>query len=144
MSQSFWETEVGEEVHPEQQVAEPHAEIQQPEYQAQPEEPHYEQAEEQHHEQAAEPVADSGALAVSGDEFSALEERILRTVNLLKRERSARAEAEERAAKAEAQLHEQAPLMEHFEKELNVLRAERDHVRQRVERLLSQLDALEL
>jgi hypothetical protein len=80
----------------------------------------------------------------SGDEFSALEERILRTVNLLKRERSARAEAEERAAKAEAQLHEQAPLMEHFEKELNVLRAERDHVRQRVERLLSQLDALEL
>jgi hypothetical protein len=66
------------------------------------------------HEQAAEPVADSGALAVSGDEFSALEERILRTVNLVKRERSARAEAEERAAKAEAQLHEQAPLMEHF------------------------------
>ena len=62
----------------------------------------------------------------------------------MKRERSARAEAEERAAKAEAQLHEQAPLMEHFEKELNVLRAERDHVRQRVERLLSQLDALEL
>jgi septal ring factor EnvC (AmiA/AmiB activator) len=143
MSQSFWETEVGEEVQPEQQVAEPQAEMQQmPEQQTQPEEPHHEPVAER--EPAAEPVADSGALAVSGDEFSALEERILRTVSMLKRERSARAEAEERAAKAEAQLHEQAPLMEHFEKELNVLRAERDHVRQRVERLLSQLDALEL
>ena len=35
-------------------------------------------------------------------------------------------------------------MMEHLEKEVNVLRAERDHVRQRVERLLTQLDALEL
>jgi hypothetical protein len=148
MSQSFWETEVGEDVHTEHPVAEPEAEMQQPEYQPQPEEPHSKQTAAQElaaeHEPAAEPVADSGALAVSGDEFSALEERILRTVNLLKRERLIRTEAEERAAKAEAQLHEQAPLMEHLQKELNVLRAERDHVRQRVERLLSQLDALEL
>ncbi len=143
MSQTFWETEVQEEMHTEQPDTEPRGEIQQtPEYQAQPEEAYYEPAAE--HESAAEPVADSGALAVSGDEFSALEERILRTVNLLKRERHTRAEAEERAAKAETQLHEQAPLMENLQKELNVLRAERDHVRQRVERLLSQLDALEL
>jgi hypothetical protein len=142
MSQSFWETEVAEELHTEQPVVEPQAEIQLPEHQAQSEEPHPEPAAE--HEPAAEPVADSGALAVSGDEFSALEERILRTVSLLKRERSARAEAEERAAKAEAQLREQAPLVEGLQKELNGLRAERDHVRQRVERLLSQLDALEL
>ncbi len=136
MSQTFWETEVAEELHTEQPNMEPQAEIQLPE--------HHPQAEEPHHEPAAEPVADSGALAVSGDEFSELEERILRTVNLLKRERQTRAEAEERAAKAEAQLREQAPLTEHLQKELNVLRAERDHVRQRVERLLSQLDALEL
>jgi hypothetical protein len=131
MSQSFWEAEVGEELHTEQPVME-----QEVEAQPQPEEPH--------HEPAAEPVSDSGSLAVSGDEFSALEERILRTVNLLKRERLTRAEAEERAAKAEAQLHEQAPLVEDLQKELDVLRTERDHVRQRVERLLSQLDALEL
>jgi hypothetical protein len=136
MSQSFWETEVAEELHTEQPVTEPRVEAQLPEREMQAEEPH--------HEPAAEPVADSGSLAVSGDEFYALEERILRTVNLLKRERQTRAEAEERAAKAEAQLREQAPLVEHLQKELNVLRAERDHVRQRVERLLSQLDALEL
>ena len=73
---------------------------------------------------------------MSGDEFSALEERILRAVNLVKRERQARAEAEERAAQAEAQLREQAPLVEQLQKEVNALRAERDHVRQRVERLL--------
>jgi hypothetical protein len=34
--------------------------------------------------------------------------------------------------------------VEQLQKELNVLRTERDHVRQRVERLLAQLDSLEL
>ena len=91
-----------------------------------------------------EPAAQPGTLALSVDDFSALEERILRAVNLVKRERLARAEAEQRAAQAEARLAEQAPLMEDLQAELNALRAERDHVRQRVERLLAQLDALEL
>jgi len=65
-------------------------------------------------------------------------------VEVVRRERHARAAAEERAARAEEQLREQAPLMEQLEKDLNALRAERDHVRERVERLLGQLDALEL
>jgi hypothetical protein len=96
-------------------------------------------------EQPAEkPVAESGALALSGDDFSALEERILRAVDVVKQERQARAAAEERATAAEAKLHEQAPLAEHLQKEVSALHAERDHVRERVERLLSQLDALEL
>jgi hypothetical protein len=94
-------------------------------------------------EPVAEP-AESSALTLSVDEFSALEERIVRAVNLVKRERQARAAAEECAAKAEAQLREQAPLAENLQKEVSALRGERDHVRQRVERLLSQLDALEL
>jgi hypothetical protein len=81
---------------------------------------------------------------LSGDDFSALEERILRAVNLVKRERQVRAAAEERTALAEAQVREQTPLVEQLQKELNVLRTERDHVRQRVERLLAQLDSLEL
>ncbi len=132
MSQSFWESEVVEEQQEEQPFAEPQAEellspeLQQPEPQLQ------------------EPVAEPETLAMSGDDFSALEERVLQAVNLVKRERQARAEAEERAAQAAAQLREQAPLVEHLQKELNALRAERDHVRQRVERLLAQLDALEL
>ncbi|MDR3750493.1 MAG: hypothetical protein P4K94_03310 [Terracidiphilus sp.] len=88
--------------------------------------------------------ADPGSMALSVDDFSALEERILRAVNLVKQERLARAAADQRAAQAEAQLSEQAPLVDQLQKELGALRAERDHVRQRVERLLAQLDALEL
>ena len=38
----------------------------------------------------------------------------------------------------------QTPLVEQLQSEMNALRAERDQVRQRVERLLKQLDALEL
>ena len=81
---------------------------------------------------------------MSVDDFSALEDRILRAVNLVKRERLARSEAEERAMKAEARVAEQTPQIEHLQTEVNTLRSERDHVRQRVERLLSQLDALEM
>jgi hypothetical protein len=91
-----------------------------------------------------EPIEEPGNLALSVDDFSALEERILRAVNVVKRERLARAAAEERAVQAEAKLQEQTPLMDQLQKELSTLHAERDHVRQRVERLLSQLDALEL
>jgi hypothetical protein len=91
-----------------------------------------------------------GTVALSADEFSALEERILRAVNLVKRERLARAAAEERATLAEARASEQSQTTENQKreteslvKELDALRAERDQVRQRVERLLSQLDVLE-
>ena len=90
------------------------------------------------------PAAESGTLALSVDDFSSLEDRILRAVNLVKRERLARAAAEERAAQAEAKLQEQAPITEQLQKEIAGLRAERDHVRQRVEKLLTQLDSLDL
>jgi chromosome segregation ATPase len=98
------------------------------------------------------------ALVVSVDDFSALEERVRRAVDVVKQERQARAavearlteletratESEARAAQAEAQAQEQAPLIERLESEMSALRTERDQVRQRVERLLAQLDALEL
>jgi len=98
------------------------------------------------------------ALAVSADDFAALEERVRRAVDVVKRERQARAavesrmaeleahatDAEARAAQAETQLQAQAPLLERLENEMSALRAERDQVRQRVEKLLAQLDTLEL
>jgi len=154
MTQSFWESEVEEQA----QTAEP----EQAQEQASPPEhvqehtlalarEHVLKLEHtlalehvQEQEQAQQQVAETAALALSVDEFSALEERVLRTVNLVKRERLARAAADERATLAEVQLRQQAPLMEQQQQELSALRAERDHVRQRVERLLSQLDALEL
>jgi hypothetical protein len=102
-------------------------------------------------EHQSEPAAaDQGTVALSADEFSALEERILRAVNLVKRERLARAAAEERATLAESRASEQILAVEdqkkefeNLQKEVDGLRAERDQVRVRVERLLSQLDALE-
>jgi hypothetical protein len=92
---------------------------------------------------AEERAADSGALTVSADEFSALEERVLRAVNLVKRERLARTAAEERALAAEAQLAEQTESQKNLRRELDTLQAEREAVRQRVEKLLAQLDTLE-
>ncbi|HEX3891154.1 MAG TPA: hypothetical protein VHW46_01160 [Terracidiphilus sp.] len=84
------------------------------------------------------------ALTMSVDDFSALEERVVRAVELVKRERMGRLAAEERATRAEAQLAEQGPAADQLKQEVRSLRAERDQVRQRVERLLTQLDALEL
>ncbi len=102
------------------------------------------QGEEVVRERAAEPGGEASALRLSVDEFSALEERIVRAVNLVKRERQERAAAEERASAAEEKLREQAPQAEKLEREVKALHDERDNVRQRVERLLAQLDALEL
>jgi len=89
-------------------------------------------------------AAGSGVLALSTEEFTALEERILRTVELVKRERQAHAEAEERAVLAEVQVAEQTPQIANLQTEVQALRSERENVRQRVERLVAQLDALEL
>ena len=91
------------------------------------------------------------ALAVSADDFASLEERVLRAVELVKRERQARAAAEAHkaeleasAAQAEAQVQAQSLVVDQLQSELHALRAEREQVRLRVERLLKQLDALEL
>jgi chromosome segregation ATPase len=95
--------------------------------------------------------AKPAALAVSADEFAALEERIRRTVDLVKQERQLRAAAEARVVELEARVSQveteaqaQALSTQQLESELRALRAERDQVRQRVDRLLTQLDALEL
>lgn len=107
-------------------------------------EPEARQADEPEEKQPDGPAASAETLALSVNDFSALEERILRAVNMVKRERQARTAVEERLTKAEAQLREQIPLAEQLRNEVNALRAERDQVRQRIERLLGQLDALEL
>lgn len=89
------------------------------------------------------PADETGSLTVSADEFAALEERVLRAVNLVKRERLARTEAEERAARLESELALQTEVTKKQSSEVESLRAERETVRQRVEKLLAQLDELE-
>jgi hypothetical protein len=96
-------------------------------------------------------TAESSSLTVSADDFAALEERIVRMVDLVHQARQARAEAEERAAKAEAELRDQVSLLElsqaevdRLQAEIDRMKAERFEVRGRVEKLAKQLDALEL
>lgn len=84
------------------------------------------------------------ALTVSADDFSALEDRIIRAVEMVKRERQGRAAAEERALNAESELRLMAPRIEALEREIDMLKHERDHVRTRVGKLLTQLDALQV
>jgi hypothetical protein len=98
----------------------------------------------QHESNSQDHNSQTAVLSLSANDFTALEERILRTVEVVRRERQGRATAEERATRLEGQLRDQAPLTEQLENEINALRAERDQVRERVERLLGQLDALEL
>jgi hypothetical protein len=86
----------------------------------------------------------NGTLALSANDFSALEERVVRAVNLVKTERHARTAAEQRAEDLESRLQEQSAQVKKLQEEVRVLNSERDQVRQRVERLLTQLDALEL
>jgi hypothetical protein len=66
--------------------------------------------------------------SVSVDEFQALEQKVLRAVEIVKRERDARAAAEAEAAALREQLA--------------ALSVERDSVRQRVEKMLEQMDEL--
>lgn len=83
-------------------------------------------------------------VPLSADDFSALEDRILRAVKLVQSEREARIVAEDRVAQLQSQIDMQSPLVEKLQNEIELLRLEREQVRQRVERLLAQLDALEL
>jgi chromosome segregation ATPase len=85
-----------------------------------------------------------GNLALSSADFSALEDRVVRAVKLVKAEREARAAAEHRAESLDSQLGEQLAIVKTLQEEIHALNAERDQVRQRVEKLLSQLDSLEL
>jgi hypothetical protein len=76
---------------------------------------------------------------VSVDEFQALEQKVLRAVEIVKRERDARAAAEAEVASLREQLAVQAAATEdHFA----ALHQERDAVRQRVEKMLAQMDEL--
>jgi hypothetical protein len=79
---------------------------------------------------------------ISVDEFQALEQKVLRAIEIVKREREARATAEAEVANLRAQLAEQQQLSAMVESEINTLSKERENVRLRVEKMLSQMDEL--
>ena len=77
------------------------------------------------------------------DDFSALEERVVRLVDVVRNERQQRQRAEENAATLQQLLDEQGAHLQHVEDELRGMERDRDQVRGRVERLLRQLDEVD-
>jgi septal ring factor EnvC (AmiA/AmiB activator) len=80
--------------------------------------------------------------SISADEFQALEQKVLRAVEIVKREREARAAAEAEVAALRDQLAAQQTAASANESELNTLTKEREAVRLRVEKMLHQMDEL--
>jgi hypothetical protein len=80
--------------------------------------------------------------SIGADDFAALEDRILRAVDLLKAERSARIAAEDRVADLQRKLDAQTAEAQDAAAEIEAYKGERDLVRSRIERLLRQLDEL--
>jgi uncharacterized coiled-coil DUF342 family protein len=79
----------------------------------------------------------------AGDrDFQTLEEKIYRTIELLKEARQGRADAERETARLREQMRGQAGDSEAMRREVVELRREREDVRARVEKLLNQIDSL--
>ena len=85
---------------------------------------------------------DMSTSSISVDEFQALEQKVLRAVEIVKREREARAAAEAEVASLRDQLAQLGVQSSNTESQLQALNQERDAVRQRVEKMLQQMDEL--
>jgi len=79
---------------------------------------------------------------VPADDFHALEEKIYRTIELLKEAREAKAAAERTAARLREQLDGRDDQTQSLRTENVALRREREEVRTRVEKMLKQIEAL--
>jgi chromosome segregation ATPase len=79
---------------------------------------------------------------VSSDEFVSLEEKVYRTIELLKSAREAKAAAERDAARVREQLELREEEVDSLRSEVIGLRKEREDVKSRVEKLLHQIDEI--
>ena len=79
---------------------------------------------------------------ISVDEFQALEQKVLRAVEIVKNEREARAKAEAEVAQLREQLEFQTLVASEAQAAIETLTKERDSVKQRVEKMVQQMDDL--
>lgn len=79
---------------------------------------------------------------ISVDEFQALEQRVMRTVELIRAEREARAAAESENVALKELLDTASAENVQLTSELTALKNEREHVKGRVDAMLKQLDEL--
>ncbi len=84
----------------------------------------------------------SSSAPITQDEFQALEQKVLRAVEIVRREREARAAAEAEAAALRAQLDELTSASNSAQTQITTLNQEREAVRLRVEKMMQQIDEL--
>ena len=82
------------------------------------------------------------SVALPADDFHALEEKIYRTIELLKQARQAKDLAERTAARLREQLDSRDEQTQSLRAEVVTLRRERQEIRTRVEKMLKQIDSL--
>lgn len=81
-------------------------------------------------------------LEGSPNEFLSLEEKIYRTIELLKTAREGRAAAERDLARVREQLESREEEVDSLKSELVALKREREEVKGRVEKMLAQMDSI--
>jgi hypothetical protein len=79
---------------------------------------------------------------ISVDEFQALEQKVVRAVEIIKQERDARAKAEAEITNLKEQLEFQTLVAQEAQTAVTTLTKDRDTVKQRVEKMLQQMDEL--
>jgi hypothetical protein len=82
------------------------------------------------------------APEVSPDNFQSLEEKVYRTIELLKAAREGKVAAERDAARLREQLQTREEEVESMRNENVGLRREREEVRGRIEKMLQQIDTM--
>jgi chromosome segregation ATPase len=79
---------------------------------------------------------------MASEDFPALEQKIYKTIELLKSAREAKAAAERDAGRLRDQLEQREEELEMLRSEVVSLRKEREDVRGRLEKMLKQIDVL--
>ena len=87
-------------------------------------------------------LADDVSTQVPADDFSALEQKVYRTIELYKAAREAQSVAERDALRLRGQLEERSEEADRLRRELVQLRREREEIRGRVEKMLQQIGAI--
>ena len=87
-------------------------------------------------------AVDGLAEQVQADDFEALEEKVYRTIEMVKAARQSQASAERDAGRLRQQLDERDEQLQVLRRETVQLRKEREEIRNRVEKMLQQIEAI--
>jgi hypothetical protein len=88
-------------------------------------------------------MAKEQEMDLAADTFAALEQRVVRAIELLNREREQRIAAEKQLSETREQMEAHRVASEKLSREIDELHRERDTVRTRVERLMTTLESIE-